>query len=76
MPRLSRREPKAAKRRRMKSEMHKFGRGELHSGSKDGPVVTDRKQALAIGLHQAGLSRKGRKGRRKGRRASPRGGRY
>ena len=34
--------------------LHEFSRGELHSGSKSGPVVTSRKQALAIAYHQAG----------------------
>jgi Family of unknown function (DUF6496) len=29
--------------------MREFSKGELHSGSKHGPLVTDRKQALAIG---------------------------
>ena len=28
--------------------MHKFKHGELHSGSKGGPKVTNRKQAIAI----------------------------
>lgn len=28
--------------------MHKFKRGELHSGSKTGKKVTNRKQAIAI----------------------------
>jgi hypothetical protein len=28
--------------------MHKFKHGELHSGSKSGPKVKNRKQALAI----------------------------
>lgn len=28
--------------------MHKFKRGELHSGSKKGPMVKNRKQAIAI----------------------------
>lgn len=30
--------------------MGEFKRGELHSGSPKGPVVKDRKQAIAIGL--------------------------
>ena len=30
--------------------MHEFAEGKLHSGSKKGPVVKDRKQAIAIGL--------------------------
>jgi len=37
--------------------MHKFKKGELHSGSKHGPKVKDRKQAIAIALSEAGLSK-------------------
>ena len=32
--------------------MHKFKHGELHSGSKKGPMVKNRKQALAIMLSE------------------------
>ncbi len=32
--------------------MPEFGRGELHSGSKSGPRVTTRKQAIAIMLSE------------------------
>ena len=32
-------------------EMGKFAEGKLHSGSKTGPVVTDRRQAIAIMLN-------------------------
>lgn len=39
-------------------EMHKFKHGQLHSGSAQGPVVTDRQQAIAIALKEAGLSNK------------------
>jgi len=42
----------------VKQEMRKWAKGELHSGSKKGPVVTDRKQAIAISLKKAGLSTK------------------
>jgi len=38
-------------------EMHKFKHGELHSGSKAGPLVKNRKQAIAIAMHEAGLSK-------------------
>ena len=48
--------------------MHEYKSGMLHSGSKHGPMVTDRKQAVAIAMNEAGMSRK--KGRRK------RGSRY
>ena len=33
--------------------MHEFKEGKLHSGSKQGPVVTERKQAIAIALAEA-----------------------
>lgn len=45
--------------------MHEYKHGELHSGSKRGPRVKSRAQAVAIALNQ---SRKGRRGKRKGRR--------
>jgi hypothetical protein len=37
----------------MKTEMHKFKHGNLHSGSKHGKKVKSRKQAIAIGLSEA-----------------------
>jgi hypothetical protein len=36
----------------MKGTMHEYKAGTLHSGSKAGPRVTSRKQAIAIGLNQ------------------------
>ncbi len=33
--------------------MHEFKKGKLHSGSKKGPEVTNRKQAVAIALSEA-----------------------
>ena len=45
-----------------KEKVHKvmgeFKRKKLHSGSKEGPVVKSREQAVAIALDQAGLSKK------------------
>jgi hypothetical protein len=38
----------------MKTAMRKFKEGKLHSGSKKGPVVKSRKQAIAIALSEAG----------------------
>ena len=38
--------------------MKEFGKGKLHSGSKKGPVVKSRKQAIAIALSEAGMSKK------------------
>jgi hypothetical protein len=65
MPRLSKKASKKAKRNRMHEEMHKFKHGELHSGSKHGPVVRSRAQAIAIGLSESGQSKKRRKKSRK-----------
>lgn len=40
---------------------HEFGKGQLHSGSKQGPVVKAQDQAVAIALSQARkVSRTGR----------------
>lgn len=36
----------------IKATMHEFKHGALHSGSKKGPVVRSRKQAIAIGLSE------------------------
>jgi hypothetical protein len=38
--------------------MREYKAGKLHSGSKKGPEVTSRKQAIAIALSEAGKSRK------------------
>jgi len=48
------------KRAKVATVMHEFKAGKLHSGSKKGPKVKSRKQAIAISLSEAGLS-KGRK---------------
>jgi hypothetical protein len=37
--------------------MKEFKGGKLHSGSKKGPVVKSRKQAVAIALSEAGKSK-------------------
>ncbi len=37
---------------KVKKTMGEFKRGELHSGSKTGPKVQSRKQAIAIGLSE------------------------
>lgn len=38
---------------KVRKTMEEFGEGQLHSGSKAGPLVTNRKQAIAIALSQA-----------------------
>lgn len=48
------------------TEMHKFKHGTLHSGSKKGPVVKSRKQAIAIALSEAGQSKYDRSSHNKG----------
>lgn len=52
---------KAKRASKIKTVMHEFGRGELRSGSKKGPVVTNPKQALAIGYSEARQLKKKRK---------------
>ena len=44
---------------KVKKVMHEFKAGALHSGSKKGPTVKSRKQAIAIALSEAGKSKKG-----------------
>ena len=41
-----------------KKVMGEYKRGALHSGSKKGPKVKNRAQAIAIALSEAGKSRK------------------
>ena len=40
--------------------MHKFKEGELHSGSKTGPKVDNRKQAIAIMLSEKRAAKGGK----------------
>jgi len=45
--------PKGKGQATVKAVMHDFKQGDLHSGSKHGRVVTDRKQAIAIAMSEA-----------------------
>jgi hypothetical protein len=38
--------------------MREYSKGELNSGSKEGPVVKSRKQAIAIAMSEAGMKKK------------------
>jgi ribosomal protein L21E len=47
----------AKKAAKVAKVMREYKKGELHSGKK-GPVVKSRKQAVAIALSEAGMSKK------------------
>ena len=44
---------KVKKSKKIAKVMTEFKEDKLHSGSKKGPKVTDKKQALAIAIHEA-----------------------
>ena len=49
---------KAAKKAKVAKVMKEFKAGTLNSGSSTGPVVTNRRQAVAIAMSQAKMSKK------------------
>jgi len=49
---------KAAQKAKVAKVMKEFKAGTLNSGSKKGPVVKGKKQAIAIALSQAKMSKK------------------
>jgi hypothetical protein len=57
---------KAPKMEKMTKVMKEYKAGTLHSGSKNGSVVKSRKQAVAIGLHEAGMARAPKMGMKNG----------
>jgi hypothetical protein len=48
----------AAKKGKVEKVMKEYKEGKLHSGSKKGPVVKSKKQAVAIAMSEAGMSKK------------------
>ena len=52
---------KKAKRKAVKQVMHEYKHGQLRSGSKKGPKVKNRRQAVAIAMREAGMPKKGKK---------------
>jgi Family of unknown function (DUF6496) len=53
---------KAGRKAKVAKVMDEYKRGALHSGSKKGPRVKSRKQAVAIALSEAGQSKKNQLG--------------
>ena len=49
---------KAGKEAKVGKVIKEYKAGELHSGSKKGPTVTSRKQAIAIAMSEAGMKKK------------------
>ena len=43
---------KGVQKKKVAKVMHEYKKGKLHSGSKKGPKVTSRKQAVAIALSE------------------------
>jgi hypothetical protein len=55
---------KAAKARKVETVMHEYKHGKLKSGKKGpgkGQVVKSKRQAVAIAMSEAGMSKKGKK---------------
>jgi len=48
----------AKKKNKVAATMKEFKEGKLHSGSKSGPKVKSKKQAIAIGLNQERKAKK------------------
>ena len=49
---------KSTAKKKIEKVMGEFKRGELRSGSRKGPKVKSRKQAVAIAMHEAGIPKR------------------
>jgi len=49
---------KLGQQKKISKVMREFKAGTLNTGSKKGPIVKSKKQAIAIALSQAGMSKK------------------
>jgi hypothetical protein len=50
---MAKKKMKKVKKTKVEKVLHEYKEGELHSGSKKGPVVNNKKQAVAIALSEA-----------------------
>jgi hypothetical protein len=50
--------------KKIKKVMHEYKEKKLHSGSKNGPLVENPRQAVAIAMSEAGMSKKKKKKKR------------
>jgi hypothetical protein len=56
---------KASKaQKKVEKVMREYSAGKLRSGSKKGPVVKSRKQAIAIAMSEAGMTKPKKKGKK------------
>jgi len=62
---MAKKQTKAQKK--VSKVMREYEKGELHSGSKKGPVVKSRKQAIAIAMSEAGMAKPAKKPTKKGK---------
>ena len=46
-------------KKKVRKVMKEYKEGKLHSGSKQGPIVKSRKQAVAIAMSESGQKKKG-----------------
>jgi hypothetical protein len=53
--------PKKVSKGKVEGVLREYKEGKLHSGSKKGPVVKSKKQAVAIAMSEAGMSKKKKK---------------